>query len=305
VSRVAFDVSLSDHPYEETDGGICGRCLADLEGHDEDVAARRARWVEAGLVVEVAAGRVVAKGAEGLVAAVQTTLHDGPGPHSGTGSPQGAHGGGGSAGYAGSGPWSFTGGVTNPRTRAAADKGMQAVATRIPSLAKDVTIEVGDEKYADNHPTSQGWTGNNQDTLVSLSPRYVDDPEGTAAQMEASAARGGLVKVPASSNGFERVAVHEMGHIGVNRVGKQAFHDDINREMVRDHGVTVEHLIADSMASDPAAFTGEVWRGLGDYGFAEMDEFIAESFTDGILNGTAAKSPTTETVMRVFDRHFP
>jgi hypothetical protein len=160
-----------------------------------------------------------------------------------------------------------------------------------------VTVEVGPESYARNHPTSMAWVQNDQDSTVSLSPRHVDEPERTAFYTENAGGRGALVAVPAESQGFARVVVHEMGHIAENRHPELL--DAVDRAMVRDHGVSASEFVADAMSDAPSPSARDAFFNWSAYGTSDVHEFIAEAFTDGILN--ESPSGFSVSVMSAFD----
>ena len=271
-------------------------------GGDEEEALARflrlpaARAMPEGLRVEVEglAASTVTFRSRNVLVTVPQRFHAGPGAHPGTGSPQQAHGGGGGGGNY---RWAMS---TNPRSRAQVDAGMARVRERYPKLTEGVQIVLGPEEYGDRHPTSMAWVQNGQKDEISMAPRHIDSPDSAIEYSRESSASGGLVKVPDAAHGYDRFTVHEMGHIAEARLGGKRVRAEMDAAFKRDHGETLTTLIASSQKDAiPTPLAREVFFGYSRYATQDVHEFIAEAFTDGILNEEPSKF--AETVMGVID----
>ena len=279
------------------------------EALEEFLRLPAARAMPEGLRVEVEglAASTVTFRSRNVLVTVPQRFHAGPGAHPGTGSPQQAHGGGGggapgrgggAAGYRdGNYRWAMS---TNPRSRAQVDAGMARVRERYPKLTEGVQIVLGPEEYGDRHPTSMAWVQNGQKDEISMAPRHIDSPDSAIEYSRESSASGGLVKVPDAAHGYDRFTVHEMGHIAEARLGGKRVRAEMDAAFKRDHGETLTTLIASSQKDAiPTPLAREVFFGYSRYATQDVHEFIAEAFTDGILNEEPSKF--AETVMGVID----
>jgi hypothetical protein len=288
---------LADH-VPEGPGPWCGRCGQPSDGHERALEAERAWAVEAGWVVVDSQGRV---GPPPLVASGRQRFHAGPGPHPGTGSPQQAHAGGRGGG---GGVWSpsFAPNVTNAGARKATAAGMERVGARYPGLVKGVEVRVAPESYSNNNPTVVAATPTDGgDRFVDLSSRYVDDPAEAARRIDLGERNGGLVRTPSSVTGFERAVVHEMAHVAEHRF--PGLRGDIDVAFRAEFGMSMAEFIADANQTkdDPSQFAQDAFFKWSQYGTESVHEFIAEAFTDGMLNSSPSRFG--EVVVGVFDAH--
>ena len=271
-------------------------------GGDEEAALARflrlpaARAMPEGLRVEVEGlvASTVTFRSRNVLVTVPQRFHAGPGAHPGTGSPQKVHGGGGGGG--GNYRWAM---AVNPRSRAQVDAGMARVQERFPKLTEGVQVELGPKRYADSHPGAMAWVQDGQGDVVSLSPRHVDSADEAVLKSRKSSRTGSLVKVPDEAHGYDRFVVHEMGHIAEYRLGGKRVRGEVDAAFKRDHGVTLTALMQSAKSDSPSPLAMEVYHSFSKYATADVHEFIAEAFTDGILNEEPSK--WSQTVMGVID----
>ena len=275
-------------------------------GGDEEAALVRflrlpaARAMPEGLRVEVEGlvASTVTFRSRNVLVTVPQRFHAGPGAHPGTGSPQTAHGGGGAGGVAGG--WGFKDQIAD-RSATQVRAGMGKVESRFPKLTEGVQVELGPRSYGMANQSVMAWVRNDQGDVVSLSPLHADSAD-TAVLTSRKASRvGGLVTVPDGSHGWERYVVHEMAHIAEFRLGEKRLQGQLDAAFKRDHGVTLTALMQSADSASPSALAREAF-GWSQYATYDVHEFIAEAFTDGILNEEPSKF--AETVMGVIDSMY-